>query len=96
MYNSYYVYILASKRNGTLYAGVINNLERRVYEHKNNLIKGFTKRYSVHKLVYYEETNDINEALLYEKRIKKWNRVWKIRLIEKDNLEWKDLVEQWY
>jgi len=71
MNNSYYVYILASKRNGTLYTGVTNNLERRIYEYKNNLIEGFSKKYNVHKLVYYEETNDINEALLFKKRIKK-------------------------
>ena len=96
MEKSYYVYILASKRNGTLYIGVTNNLERRLYEHRNNLIKGFTKRYNVHKLIYYEETNNINEALLFEKRIKKWNRSWKIRLIEQDNPKWKDLAECWY
>ena len=96
MYKTYYVYILASKRNGTLYTGVTNNLERRIYEHKNNLIEGFTKRYNVHKLVYYEETNDINDALLFEKKIKKWNRVWKIRLIEKENPHWKDIAEQWF
>ena len=93
---SYYVYILARKRNGTLYIGVTNNLERRLYEHKNNLIEGFSKRYNVHKLVYYEETNDINEALLFEKRIKKWNRAWKIKLIKKDNPEWKDLAKHWF
>ncbi len=96
MYHSYYVYILASKLNGTLYIGKTNNLERRVYEHRNNLIEGFTKRYNVHKLVYYEETNDINKALLFEKRIKKWNRAWKIKLIEKDNPEWKDLAKHWF
>jgi len=77
IYKTYYVYILASKRNGTLYIGVTNNLERRIYEHKNNLIEGFTKKYNVHKLVYYEETNDIKEALLFEKKVKKWNRAWK-------------------
>ncbi len=87
---------MASKRNGTLYAGVTNNLERRVYEHKNNIIKGFTKKYRVHMLVYFEETNDINDALEYEKRLKKWNRDWKIKLIEKDNPEWNDLSENWY
>ncbi len=96
MCKTYYVYILSNKRNGTLYIGVTNNLERRIFEHKNNLIEGFTKRYNVHKLVYYEETNDIKEALLFEKRLKKWNRAWKIRLIEKDNPQWKDLAEQWY
>ncbi len=93
MYNLYYVYILANKRNGTLYTGVTNNLERRIYEHKNNLIEGFTKRYNIHELVYYEETNNIDDALLLEKRIKKWNRIWKIRLIERENPEWKDLAK---
>jgi putative endonuclease len=96
MYKTYYVYILTSKRNGTLYTGVTNNLERRIYAHKNNLIEGFTKRYNVHKLVYYEKTNDINEALLFEKKINKWNRAWKIRLIEKDNPQWKDIAEKWF
>ncbi len=96
MSKSYYVYILASKKNGTLYTGVTNNLERRIYEHKNNMIKGFTQKYKVHKLVYFEETNDINEALLFEKRIKKWNRVWKIELIEIENPEWIDLSEKWF
>jgi putative endonuclease len=94
MYKTYYVYILTSKHNGTLYTGVTNNLERRIYAHKNNLIEGFTKRYNVHKLVYYEKTNDKNEALLFEKKIKKWNRAWKIRLIEKDNPQWKDIAEK--
>ncbi len=96
MSKSYYVYILASKKNGTLYTGVTNNLERRIYEHKNNMIKGFTQKYKVHKLVYFEETNDINEALLLEKRIKKWYRTWKIELIEKENPEWIDLAEKWF
>lgn len=87
----YYVYILASKRNGTLYIGVTNNLIRRIYEHKNNTVKGFTMKYNVHNLVYYEEYNNINEALIREKRLKKWNRQWKIGLIEKINPTWKDL-----
>lgn len=68
---SYFVYILASKRNGTLYIGVTNDLKRRVYEHKNELIDGFAKKYKVKNLVYFEETNDIREALLREKRLKK-------------------------
>lgn len=88
---TYYVYILASKRNGTLYRGVTNDLVRRVYEHKSGLIKGFTKRYSVNKLVYFESTNDVNAAILREKRLKKWKRQWKIELIEKSNPDWKDL-----
>ena len=87
----YYVYILSSKRNGTLYIGITNNLLRRVYEHKNNIIKGFTEKYKVHNLVYYEIANDINAAITREKRIKKWKRQWKIELIEKDNPEWRDL-----
>jgi putative endonuclease len=82
---------MASKRNGTLYIGVTNNLIKRVYEHKNNIVEGFTKKYSVHKLVYYEETPDIYSAIEREKRLKKWNRRWKIELIEKFNRNWEDL-----
>ncbi len=89
--NTYFVYIMASKRNGTLYIGVTNNLIKRVYEHKNNIVEGFTKKYSVHKLVYYEETPDIYSAIEREKRLKKWNRRWKIELIEKFNRNWEDL-----
>ncbi|HCD38919.1 MAG TPA: GIY-YIG nuclease [Candidatus Omnitrophica bacterium] len=95
MTNTYYVYILASKRNGTLYVGVTNNLEKRIYEHKNDLIKGFTSRYGVHTPVYYEETNDINTALQREKRLKKWNREWKLELIEAVNPYWNDLAKDW-
>lgn len=90
----YYVYILASQKNGTLYIGVTNNLIKRIYEHKNNLVDGFTKEYNVHNLVYFEPYEDINEAILREKRLKKWNRAWKIKLIEKDNSEWKDLYSE--
>ena len=90
---TYYVYILASKRNGTLYTGITNELARRVYEHKSGLIKGFTKRYSVNKLVYFESTNDVNAAILREKRLKKWKRQWKIELIEKLNPVWNDLLK---
>jgi putative endonuclease len=89
--NTYFVYRMASKRNGTLYIGVTNNLIKRVYEHKNNIVEGFTKKYSVHKLVYYEETPDIYSAIEREKRLKKWNRRWKIELIEKFNRNWEDL-----
>jgi putative endonuclease len=89
---TYYVYIMASKRNGTLYIGVTNDLERRVYEHKNNIIKGFTEKYKVHYLVYYEETSDIKTAIEREKQIKKWNRKWKLELIEKENKKWIDLT----
>jgi putative endonuclease len=95
MSKMYYVYILASKRNGTLYIGVTNDLQRRVYEHKNNLIQGFTQTYNIHMLVYFEETSDINEALIREKQLKKWERKWKLELIEKTNNEWKDLSKGW-
>jgi len=94
-YNKYYyVYILASKRNGTLYIGVTNDLKKRVYEHKNKLADGFTKKYNIDTLVYYEETDDICGAIEREKQLKKWNRKWKINLIEKENLAWKDLYDE--
>ena len=89
----YYVYILASKKNGTLYIGVTNNLKRRVYEHRENLIEGFTKKYGVHKLVHFESTEDVRVAIQREKRLKKWKRKWKIVLIEKENPEWRDLFD---
>lgn len=89
----YYIYILTNRKNGTLYIGVTNNLMRRIYEHKNGIIKGFTKKYNLDKLVYFEQTTDINAAILREKRLKKWNRDWKIKLIESINPEWKDLSE---
>jgi putative endonuclease len=92
--NSYYVYILASKRNGTLYAGFTNDLIRRVYEHKNNLIKGFTNKYDVHRIVYYEQCESVESAIQREKRLKVWHRNWKIRLIEENNPEWKDLFNE--
>ncbi len=89
--NTYYIYILASKRNGTLYIGVTSNLKRRVYEHKENIIDGFTKKYSVHNLVWYETTNSIASAITREKQLKKWKRKWKLNLIEEKNPLWKDL-----
>jgi len=87
----YCVYILASKRHGTLYIGVTNNLVRRVYEHKTKINESFTKRYSVNKLVYYEEYGDITEAIHREKCLKNWKRKWKLQLIEKVNPRWSDL-----
>ncbi len=87
----YYVYILASQPNGTLYTGVTNNLIRRVWEHREGLVEGFTKKYHVHRLVYWEQGEDVVAAIRREKQIKKWNRSWKIRLIEKENPDWKDL-----
>ncbi|MCP4727199.1 MAG: GIY-YIG nuclease family protein [bacterium] len=86
-----FVYILASKRNGTLYIGVTADLKKRIYEHKQGGVSGFTKRYKVDKLVYYEEHNDINNAIRREKQMKKWNRKWKLRQIEEVNPDWKDL-----
>jgi putative endonuclease len=88
---SFYVYILASKRHGTLYIGVTYNLIRRVYEHKNDLIAGFTKKYAVHMLVYYEQCASIESAIIREKQLKAWHRQWKIRLIEEVNPDWQDL-----
>ena len=90
----YYVYILASKRNGTLYTGVTNNLIRRIDEHKKVLVKSFTRKYNVKILVYYEQTIDIESAITREKCIKRWKREWKIRLIEEDNPEWNDLIAE--
>lgn len=90
----YFVYIMASQRNGTLYIGVTNDIARRVYEHRSDMIEGFTKKYSVHRLVYFEESNDVNVAITREKQLKKWKRSWKLRLIEKMNPEWKDLYEK--
>ncbi|MGB3340775.1 MAG: GIY-YIG nuclease family protein [bacterium] len=91
MDKSYYVYILASKRNGTLYIGITSNLIRRVWEHKEEFVEGFTEKYSVSKLVYFEQYNDPENAIKREKRLKKYNRKWKLELVEKDNPDWKDL-----
>ena len=87
------VYILASERNGTLYIGMTSNLQKRAWEHKNDLIEGFTKKYGVHRLVYYELHQDMMSAITREKQMKKWNRAWKEELIEQLNPEWKDLWE---
>jgi len=87
----YYVYILANKKNGTLYIGVTNNLLKRIYEHKNDFVEGFTKKYQVHLLVYYEQINEIAAAITREKQLKKWKRQWKIRLIKEMNKDWNDL-----
>jgi putative endonuclease len=85
------VYILASKRNGTLYVGVTSDLVKRVWQHRNDVLGGFTKKYGVHTLVYYELHADMTEAIRREKQLKKWNRAWKIELIEKENPQWHDL-----
>ncbi len=90
----YYVYILASKKNGVLYTGVTNNLKRRVEEHKECKVEGFTKKYNVKNLVWYDQTESIESAITREKQIKKWERQWKINMIEKLNPEWKDLSNE--
>jgi putative endonuclease len=90
----YFVYILASRRNGTLYTGVTNDVLRRAWEHKSGLVSGFTKRYGVHILVWFEAHTDIHEAIAREKQIKGWNRAWKIRPIEDQNSGWNDLYER--
>ena len=88
------VHLLASKRNGTLYAGVTSNLPKRIWEHKNNTVEGFTRKYGVHLLVWYELHETMESAIQQEKRIKEWKRAWKIRLIEEANPEWLDLYPE--
>jgi len=92
--NNYYVYILTNKKNNVLYTGVTNNLYRRIYEHKNKLISGFTVKYNVSKLIYYEVYDNIEDAIQREKNIKKWYRKWKVELINKLNPKWKDLYNE--
>ena len=89
----YWVYILASRKHGTIYIGVTNDLIRRVYQHKNKLAKGFTNEYSVIRLVWFETYDDITAAIEREKKLKKWRREWKINLIERDNPNWDDLYD---
>jgi putative endonuclease len=87
------VYMLASRRNGTLYIGVTSNLLARTYQHRNGFVPGFTREYGVKLLVWYEVHDTMESAILREKRIKKWNRAWKLELIEKDNPDWRDLAQ---
>ena len=87
------VYILANKQNGTLYTGVTSDLVKRIWEHKNDFVKGFSQKYGVHRLVFFEQHEDMVAAITREKQIKKWNRSWKLRLIEERNPEWRDLYE---
>ena len=94
MDKQYYVYILASKRNGTLYIGVTSNLAQRVWQHKHCQVEGFTKKYNVKSLVYYEIHGNAERAIIIEKRIKKWRRSWKLKLIEGKNPKWKDLFKE--
>jgi putative endonuclease len=93
MKKQFYVYILSSKRNGTLYTGVTSNLVQRVWQHKNGMIDGFTQKYNVKILVYYEAHGDAESAITREKQMKKWRRNWKIRLIEESNPHWRDLYD---
>ena len=91
----YFVYILSNKKNGTLYIGMTNNLERRLFEHKNKLNEGFSKKYNLTKLLYFETFQYPNDAIIREKNLKKWKRAWKIRLIEEENPNWDDLSSTW-
>ena len=90
----YFVYLVASKKRGTLYTGITNNLIKRIYEHKKGVVEGFTKKYQVHQLVYFEKHIDVLEAISREKVIKKWRRKWKFNLIEQDNPHWIDLYSE--
>jgi len=96
MEKQYYVYLLSNKPYGTLYTGVTSNLLQRIYQHKNGFVDGFTKKYALHRLVYYEVHSDIHEAILREKRIKRWHRQWKINLIEQTNPQWINLANGLY
>ena len=88
------VYILASKRNGTLYTGVTSDLIERIWQHRNLVVEGFSSRYSVHRLVYFEFHQEMGDAIAREKRLKKWERAWKLRIIEEKNPQWLDLWDQ--
>jgi len=92
--SGYWVYILANRIGGTLYVGVTNDLVRRVSEHREGLTEGFTKKHNVHRLIYFEQFDDIENAIRREKRLKSWNRAWKIRLVEESNPNWVDLYYQ--
>lgn len=89
----YCVYILANNNNTVLYIGVTSNIQKRIWEHKNKAVKGFTKKYNCEKLVYFEQTENVYSALQREKQLKNWHRQWKIDLVSKNNPEWKDLFE---
>lgn len=93
--HQYYIYIITNRKDGVLYIGVSNDLERRMFEHKNKLIKGFSSRYNLDKLIYFEVYQYINDAIKREKNMKKWKRAWKVKLIEESNPSWKDLSKDW-
>ena len=92
----FYVYMLANRKNGTIYIGMTNNIKRRVFEHKTGFNEGFSKRYNLHRLVYAEFYKYVWDAIRREKQLKNWHRPWKIALIEEDNPEWEDLAADWY
>ena len=92
----YYVYLLTNWNNKVMYVGMTGNLKKRIYEHKNKLVEGFTKKYNVNKLVYFEETRDVHAAIAREKEIKKWRREKKNKLVESVNKSWEDLAEEWF
>ena len=94
-YYQFYVYILSNKKNGTLYIGVTNNLERRIFEHKRKIVPGFTSKYGLDKLIYFEHFQYVNDAIKREKQLKNWKRQWKIDLIENENKDWNDLSFDW-
>jgi putative endonuclease len=93
---NFYVYIVTNKKDGVLYIGLTNELERRIGEHKNKILKGFTYKYNADKLVYFEGYETYKEAFQRERRLKKWNRAWKTNLIEKENPNWTDLSAEWF
>ena len=93
--HQYFVYILSNKKDGVLYIGVTNDLERRIFEHKNKLVKGFTSKYNLDKLIYFEKFQYIDDAIKREKNMKKWKREWKIKLIIENNPNWEDLSKDW-
>ncbi|MDA0176007.1 MULTISPECIES: GIY-YIG nuclease family protein [Mesoflavibacter] len=93
--HQYYLYIISNKHNSTLYIGVTNDLERRMFEHKNKLVEGFSSKYGLDKLIYFEIYQYVNDAIKREKNMKKWKRQWKINLVEKDNPNWEDLSKDW-
>ncbi|MEO0571606.1 MAG: GIY-YIG nuclease family protein [Bacteroidota bacterium] len=94
--HQYYVYIITNKKDGTLYTGMANDVERRIFEHKSKVIEGFSKKYGLTRLVYFEMYQYVKDAIIREKRMKKWKRQWKIDLIEEENPKWNDLARGWY
>ncbi|MDY0779235.1 GIY-YIG nuclease family protein [Tenacibaculum sp. IB213877] len=94
--HQYYVYIITNKKDGVLYIGITNNLERRIFEHKNKLVKGFSSKYNLDKLIYFETHQLVDEAIKREKNMKKWKREWKINFILEENPDWNDLSKNWF